>query len=570
MMMSYRSLKRSLLRIASGLDVVDGARSARAVGARSLPVLVAAVCLCGWLSASATAQLRSGRTTRSLYADDAAARAAAAEPAMARPSARPPAARAPGRAPAQTHTRNAAVGNSRQRQDAAVVSASHTQPAIVTEDSSYDDYGDSQFAPGDQGMTYFDSGSDPSFEAGNFEPGSFEPSSFGGGGCGEPGCDSCGSYSAIAPTCSSMACPPSGGPLMALWCRTSVRAEVPLYWRRAMGPPPLVTTSPTGTAPDLAGLLGQRTTQLLLGGNGDKLDESVNAGLRLTFATWLGSEKQYALMFRYWNAGDQDNTFNFSSNQFPILARPFLNTSAATAAQDTQLVAFPGDTVGNISVATESQVDGLELTLKRLIYQDRFTRIDWLYGYQHVSIDEGLSIMSNTTVTGNVPGLQGTTIAVRDNFRSANDFNGVAYGLMGSRQMACWKMETLFRLGLGNLRRKVNIDGSTTTTANGAVMTSSQGLLARNTNDRAFVDDTFVVVPEVGVNFATQLRPGLDFNVGYNYLMVPKVAQASQQINQNLAVNLSDPLVGALDPSLRLNEGKYWIHSLGLGLQLRY
>lgn len=565
MMMSYRSLRRSLVHISSGMNVGKRVRVACVAGARCLPVLVAAVCLCGWLSASATAQLRSGRTTRSLYVDDVPARAAVARPSAHQSAGRQPSARASEQTPGQTHARNATVVNSRQRPHAAVVSASHTQPSIVTVDSSYDDYGDSQLAPVEQGMTYFDSGSDTSFEAGSFEPGSF-----GGGSCGEPGCDSCGSYSAIAPTCSSMACPPGRGPLMALWCRTSVRAEVPLYWRRAMGPPPLVTTSPTGTAPELAGLLGQRTTQLLLGGNGDKLDESVNAGLRLTFATWLGSEKQYALMFRYWNAGDQDNTFNFSSNQFPILARPFLNTSATTAAQDTQLIAFPGDTVGNISVATESQVDGLELTLKRLIYQDRFTRIDWLYGYQHVSIDEGLSVMSSTTVTGNVPGLQGTTIAVRDNFSSANDFNGVAYGLMGSRQMACWKMETLFRLGLGNLRRKVNIDGSTTTTANGAVMTSSQGLLARHTNDRAFVDDTFVVVPEVGVNFATQLRPGLDFNVGYNYLMVPKVAQASQQINQNLAVNLSDPLVGALDPSLRLNEGKYWIHSLGLGLQLRY
>ena len=357
---------------------------------------------------------------------------------------------------------------------------------------------------------------------------------------------------------------------MALWCRTSVRAEVPLYWRRAMGPPPLVTTSPVGTDPDLAGQLGQSSTRLLLGGNGDKLDERLNAGVRLTFSTWLGAERRYALMFRYWNAGNQDNTFNFSSNQFPILARPFLDTSATTAAQNTQLIAFQGDTIGNISVATESAVDGLELTLKRLLYQDRFTQVHWLYGYQHVSIDEGLSVSSNTTVTGAIPGLQGNTIAVRDTFRTENDFNGVAYGLMGSRQIACWKMETLFRLGLGNLRRKVDIDGSTTTTANGVVMTSSQGLLARHTNDRSLVDDTFVVVPEVGVNFATQIRPGLDFNVGYNYLMVPKVAQASQQINDNLAVNLTDPLVGALDPSLNLDEGKYWLHSLGLGLQLRY
>ena len=349
----------------------------------------------------------------------------------------------------------------------------------------------------------------------------------------------------------------------------SVRAEVPLYWRRAMGPPALVTTAPTGTTADLAGELGQSTTQILLGG-GKKLDDQANAGLRLTFSTFLGAEQRYALMFRYWNAGTQDNTFNFSSNQFPILARPFLDTSATTAVQNTQLIAFSGDSIGNVSVATESKVDGLELTLKRMIYQDRFTRVDWLYGYQHVSIDESLSIASNTTITSSASGLQGNSIAIRDTFRTANDFNGVAYGLMSSRQINCWKMETLFRLGLGNLRRKVNINGTTTTTANGTSQSSSQGLLARNTNDQPFVDDTFVVVPEVGINLAYQIRPGFDFTVGYNYMLVPKVAQASQQINNNLAVNLSDPLVGSLDPSLHLNERKYWINSLGLGLQLRY
>jgi hypothetical protein len=349
----------------------------------------------------------------------------------------------------------------------------------------------------------------------------------------------------------------------------SVRAEVPLYWRRAQGPPALVTTSPAGTNADLAGELGQATTDVLLGDS--ILDDTLNPGVRLTFSTWLGCEQRYGLMFRYWNAGDQDETYNFDSNEFPILARPFRDTSVQNApVAETQLVAFPGDSVGNISVATESSVDGLELTLKRLLYQDRFTRIDWLYGYQHVSIDESLSVSSFTSVTGNVPGLQGTSIAVSDRFATENDFNGASYGLLSTREFACWKIETMFRLGLGNLRRKVQIAGSTTTTSNGVSSTESQGLLARNTNSQPFQDDTFVVVPEVGINLAYRICHGVDANVGYNYLLVPKVAQASQQINDDLSVNLSDPLVGALDPALNFDERRYWINSLGLGLQLRY
>ena len=209
--------------------------------------------------------------------------------------------------------------------------------------------------------------------------------------------------------------------------------------------------------------------------------------------------------------------------------------------------------------------------MRRLLYQDRFTRVDWLYGYKHVGIDEGLHIRSNTNVTGAIPGLQGASIAVSDNFMTENEFNGVSYGLMSSRRFARWKMESMFRLGAGNLRRKVNIAGSTTTTSGaGAVSMSNQGLLARNTNNQPYSDDTFVVIPEVGISFAYAIRPGLDFNVGYQYMLIPKVAQASQQINDDLAVNLSDPISGALDPALNFDERSYWLQSLGLGLQLRY
>ncbi len=506
-----------------------------------------AVC---WPSSLAQAQLRGGRTQRSLYADSvqlASPHSAQQGPAVHTAS---------GERRVAIASSGASTSSSGQR--AAVTPASHVVSAAC------DSCGDSSNSP------LFSSNSGMSIVNESYDGDSVTDSygACGPLGCDDPGCDACGCYSDLAPTCSSMACSPGCGPLMSLWCRMSVRAEVPLYWRRGMDTPALVTTAPDGTDADLAGELGQASTRILLG-NG-KLSETLNAGVRLTLSTPLGSDGRYALMFRYWNAGSQDKDFNFSSNDFPILARPFRDTSGVTPVANTQLVAFPGDSIGNISVATTSTVDGLDLTLKRMIYKDRFTQVDWLWGYQHVSIDESLRISSSTTVTGNVPGLQGNTIAVSDRFATQNDFNGVGYGLMSSRQVACWKLESMFRLGLGNLRRRVDVAGQTTTTANGSALTTSQGLLARNTNSQPFMDDTFVVVPEVGINFACMIRPGIDFNVGYNYLMVPKVAQAGQQIADNLAVNLSDPLVGSLDPARTFRARDYWINSLGLGVQWRY
>ncbi len=399
------------------------------------------------------------------------------------------------------------------------------------------------------------------------------------GGCGCSACSSgCDDFAELAPACASTCGCGSGGgarfndcsPLGGILNNLSIRAEVPLYWRRAAGPPALVTTSPLGTAQGVAGELGQTTTQTLFG-NGP-LNDDATAGFRITLGTSFGGSDNFGLLFRYWNAGEQDDTATLSSDQNPILARPFLNTTTGTGVQDTQLVAFPNQSSGNISIATTSDVQGFNVLLRRLAYRDRFTRVDWLYGYQNVNIEESLSINSNTLVTGNAnPALTGASIAVSDRFATENDFNGVTYGFMGDRRMGCWKFESMFRLGLGNLRRKVNIGGATTTTsAAGVSNTEPQGLLARNTNNQGFKDDTFIVLPEVGFNAAYTIRPGLDFNVGYNYMLIPKVAQASRQIDKQLAVNLSDPLTGALDPQLDFEERKYWLHSLGLGLQWNY
>ncbi len=388
----------------------------------------------------------------------------------------------------------------------------------------------------------------------------------------------CDDFADLAPTCAGT-CGPSGygdamfsgcAPLASLLSRLSVRAEVPMYWRRAAGPPPLVTTAQAGTPQAAAGELGEPNTRILIGNA--SLSDAAHAGFRITVGTWLRQDRYYGLLFRYWNAGDKNDTYNFNSNQNDILARPFLNTTAGNGVQDTQLIAFPNQSTGNISVSTGSEVYGLNLMLRRLAYQDRFTRVDWLYGYQHVSIDETLSINSDTLVTGNQnPALIGASIAVRDRFATQNDFHGVTYGFMGNRDLGCLRLESMFRLGLGNLRRQANATGSTTTTsAAGVSATDAQGLLARNTNSQPFKDDTFTVLPEVGFNVAYRIRSGLDFNVGYNYMLVPKVLQAGQQIDKDLAVNLSDPLTGSLDPQLDIEQRKYWLHSLGLGLQWNY
>lgn len=387
--------------------------------------------------------------------------------------------------------------------------------------------------------------------------GSYVESACGTGSCG--GCNSC---------CDDMCCEPACvGPLQSLLMRMSFRAEAPLFWRRPQSTPPLVTTAPDTTDSATAGRLGQAATQVLRGGI---FDDGVHAGVRFTVSTWLDPQQYKGVSFRYWNAGTFNNTDTFDSTRFPILARPITNTTTGTATADTQLISYPGQSTGSITISSQSKLYGMDLLVRHMAYADRFTRFDWVYGYHHTLIGERISIASQTTVTGNVGGLQGANISVNDDFRTQNRYHGFAMGFQSNRRIGFFNLETTFKLIAGNLERQVAISGGTTTVSGGTTTQTTQGLLARNTNIRNITSNTFALAPEVGLNLAYAIGPNLDFTVGYNYLMIPKVAQAGRQIDRNLRVNLSNPLTGSQDPGFPFTTSRYWDRSLGLGAQLRY
>ena len=130
----------------------------------------------------------------------------------------------------------------------------------------------------------------------------------------------------------------------------------------------------------------------------------------------------------------------------------------------------------------------------------------------------------------------------------------------------------MFKLGLGNMNRYVGIDGDQRITVGSPPVTSvsDQGLLARATNNGMYQFDTFVVSPEANVTLGYRLTRRLEATVGYNYLLLPKVARADDQIDPNSASNLSDPLTGAARPLFQFTETNLGLHSLNYGLQYRY
>lgn len=350
----------------------------------------------------------------------------------------------------------------------------------------------------------------------------------------------------------------------------SVRLEGTNWDRSASNMPILVTTSPTGTSAATAGQIGLSTTRILFGGG--NVNDTPEGGGRLTLNTWLDDCRYYGLSFRGWDAGTGDTEFFTNQSTNAIIARPFLDfTNGLPATQNAQLIAFPGDTAGNVRIRAESEIAGGDLMLRRLLCADTRSRWDMLFGYQFAQLNDSLNIQTASTVIDNTSLLFNTSIDVNDSFKTSNQFQGFAIGLQGARRWGCWYFDGSFKLGLGNMERTITIAGQTTVTdANGASTFDDEGLLARFSNDGHYISDTFVVVPEFGLNVGYALTNSLDFTIGYTAMSLPKVAQAASQIDPQLGSNLSDPLTGELRPSFVLTETNYWLSGFSYGLQYRY
>src|SRR5437762_2410467 len=114
--------------------------------------------------------------------------------------------------------------------------------------------------------------------------------------------------------------------------------EFLMWWAKGTPLPPLVTTSPQGTAQASAGILGLSTTTTLFGDQlgGNKLQ----GGGRVAAGIWLDPEHNVAAGGRFFGLGGDTTRFNQASGGNPILARPFFD--ALNNTQNAVLVAYPG------------------------------------------------------------------------------------------------------------------------------------------------------------------------------------------------------------------------------------
>jgi hypothetical protein len=384
----------------------------------------------------------------------------------------------------------------------------------------------------------------------------------GGGGCGcGPSACGCGQ--------SPCGCGGSNSSLADCYCDCSTnwfRFEYLMWFSRGRNVPPLVTTSPAGTAQADAGVLGAPDTTVLYGN--DPVDNGIRNGGRLWFSHLFRAGINYADV-RFWGVEDSSDTFTAAGT--PIIGRPFFNTTLGQ--NDAFLVAFPGlSQPGSIRVLSKNDLIGGDAFVRRNLWDDGCGSLDVLGGYQFTRLDDSLAI-SSTSTTGPLANLPvGSQLSIFDSFRTQNEFHGASAGVLARSYRGNITLEALAKIAVGNMRQRVTIDGnSTVAVAGGGTTTSTGGLYALPTHIGTQERNRVAFVPELNVNVLYDLSDNWRLIGGYSFIYWSNVVLAGNQIDTNLNLSqLPGPLVGVAQPQAKVQRTDFWIQGLNFGAEYRW
>ena len=323
--------------------------------------------------------------------------------------------------------------------------------------------------------------------------------------------------------------------------------ELLLWWTKGTHLPPLVTT----------GVLGDPGTNVLFG---DGLaGQDLQIGGRVTMGWWLDGSHNVGVEGRFF-ALEGDSTTFFSESTGSPLAIPFINP--AVPGEDAVLVGSAG-TAGSVRVNFTNDLFGSEVLGRTMMCRDRLRRIDLLAGYQFLRLDDELRLTSSVTSTDpNSPVPIGATVEVLDRFRGRNEFHGGVLGIGGSMARGCWSLNGTAKLGLGNMRQTVVIEGSQTASIpNVPPATTGSGLFAQASNSGTRFQDQFCFIPEVTLSLRYHFTDCLAASVGYNLIWMSDVVLGADHIDR--VVDLSQTTAS---PAFAFDDTDYWVQGLNVGL----
>jgi hypothetical protein len=384
------------------------------------------------------------------------------------------------------------------------------------------------------------------------------------GGCGD---DCCGLFGCFGSDCDGCC-----GTTFCGGNRYYIGIENLLWWIRGQGTPPLVTTGSLGDP--RPGALNLPGTSVLFGGNQVGGNDAL-AGFRGTFRYWFNPQHCLGLEFGGFFLEQDSTSFGAASLGGPqVIARPFLDVSPnpALAGQSVEGVAAPGQSAGAVSVTGNTTFWGAEANLRWNIFCGCRVRVDYLFGFRSLGMDEDLTIQES--VLDLRPGMVGDTFQVSDRFEVENRFYGPQFGLDAEIGRGRWFLNLRGKIAMGSSEQVAMIHGSSANTRPGVGTTRfpDSGLLAQPTNSGRFSRQVFAVVPEVGLNVGYRFTPNIRGFVGYNFLYWSRVARAGNQIDFAVNSNQVAPPIpgGPARPAFNFNGSEFWAQGLNFGLEFKW
>ena len=333
-----------------------------------------------------------------------------------------------------------------------------------------------------------------------------------------------------------------------------------LYWSgKGQGSPVLATSSPLGTPQAQAGILSSAMTTSLFR-VGDTTDGSAS-GARLRFGFWSDAARTKGWEGSVFGMSHDNTAFSASAGDYPILARPFLNT--ATGQQDALLLTYPGIVSGRIDIRETSRPMGADLMLHKEICPACSTgRVYGLIGYRYLQLAEKLDI--TTHQLGLSPLIAGFTFDATDRFATTNNFHGLDLGLKGDVVKGPWMLTWQAKVAVGMVFSKTQIHGATTITPTvGSSSTQAGGLLAQPSNIGIHRKDRVALAPELAAHLSYRINPNTKVFAGYQLTYLTNVVRPEDVIDTT--INLSQPGTPAR-PSYTARTSDYWMQGINAGI----
>ncbi len=359
------------------------------------------------------------------------------------------------------------------------------------------------------------------------------------------------------------------------------RGEYIRWWTKGPHLPPLVSTvndlnDPTGS---LETVYGDRSVE-----NGSHEGYRVNLGMWLNCCHTWGIEGDYFDISQNNDNYDSGNTNGYDSNGnvFPIV-RPFFDYETQQVSLDA--VGYPANYYGRVTVQTSDYFQSAGVWLRHQLHAKEWStnnkdicwtddcartlRVDAIAGYRysrlidHVNIhDEEINI--NSADTNFL-----TNYTFGDNYTGSNQFHGADIGLDTVFTRGCWSLDILTKVGLGNNRQTVTLDGL-------AIVDSSTrgGTIQTFAGKQIYTRDNFSAIPELTATVGYQVTDHFKLSAGYDMLYWSNVVRAADHIavepRSGLPFGTASIPAVLPPPPFVFNESFYWAQGVKVGGEFRF